>query len=104
MDYLKTTPEKLEAKADQLNECSTSIMNITKNMFSVVNTFQGRVWSGEAATAYKNQFQELVDDASRMVEIIEDLRVKLDTIAAQYKSAEEKNIATTNGLPDDVVE
>lgn len=104
MDYLKTTPEKLEAKADQLNDSAQTIMSITRSMFATVNTFQGRVWSGEAATAYKNQFQELMDDAARMVDIVEELRVKLDMIAAQYKAAEDKNIATTNSLPDDVVE
>jgi len=97
---LKVTPEQLLSAASQFESTSNNIKAQTSNMTNLVSQISGSVWSGEAATAYKNKFRALDDDISRMIttinkEVVQDLK----TIAQQYKTTEQKNISDAGSLP-----
>ncbi len=72
-------------------------------MTNIVNQLSGRVWSGEAAEAYKRKFQQLQDDIDRMVNMIDEHVKDLMQMADVYERAENANKELANSLKDDVI-
>ena len=76
---------------------------MTQGMTNIVNQLSGRVWSGEAAEAYKRKFQQLQDDIDRMVNMIDEHVKDLMQMADVYERAENANKELANSLKDDVI-
>lgn len=104
MDILKTTPEQLRSKAGEIDSAVNKIKSQTDKMFDIVNGINGAVWSGDAATAYKNQFEELRDDAERMKTLGTDLKERLIQIAQEYSSTEENVTSISQSLAKDIIQ
>lgn len=102
MNTLKTTPESLKAKASQLQLQGDKMAKYIEKMIKIVESIHGATWSGEAATKYKHQFDQLNDDAKRMRKLLDETHEKLEQIAALYQSAEDQNQSVASSLPVDI--
>lgn len=102
MNILRTTPEQLRSEASRLQTQGEAMAAKVEEMISIVDAIGGQGWSGDAATAYKAQFDELKDDAVRMKEFLTNTSEQLSAIAAQYEQAEEANAQMAHSLPTDI--
>lgn len=102
MERLRTTPAQLKTQAGRLQTQGETIATYVEKMINLVDSIGATTWSGDAASAYKNQFDELNDDAKRMKELLVQTREKLDQIADAYQQAEDTNTSLAGSLPTDV--
>lgn len=100
---IKVTPAKLKSVANAFNSTGNSIKNVTQQMTSIVTALNGSVWSGEAANAYKNKFNQLQDDINKMIKMVNEHVSDLNEMAAEYERAEQQNTAAGNALSGDVI-
>lgn len=102
MNILRCTPEQLKSEAGKISLQGENLAAKVDSMISVVDSIGGAGWSGDAATAYKTQFDELKDDATRMREFLTNTSEQLNAIADQYTAAEEANAQIAHSLPTDI--
>lgn len=100
---LKVTPSKLKSKAGEFSKDATNVQKTTAEMFSIIKQLNGAVWSGDAATAYKGQFNKLEDDTQKMIKMIKEFSSDLTTIAAEYEKAESANETVSKSLKTNVI-
>ena len=84
---IRVTPERLRTSANTFSQTANSIKSTTMRMTEIVNGLSGRIWSGEAATAYKSKFSGLQDDINRLVKLVNDHSTHLNAIADEYARA-----------------
>ena len=99
---LRVTPEKLISAAGEFSNSSGVVKGLTSQMTSMVDGLSS-VWSGEAATAYKNKFHQLDDDITRMNKMIQEHVKDLQEMARVYKQAEADAKEASSGLPIDPI-
>ncbi len=102
MERLRTTPAQLRTQAGRLQAEGETIATIVEKMISLVDSIGVTTWSGDAASRYKSQFDELGDDAGRMRNLLNDTCDKLEQIASAYQDAEDANVSLAGTLPTDV--
>ncbi len=102
MDRLRTTPMQLRLMGGKLQAQGEKIGDIVERMINLVNSMSATTWSGQAASAYKEKFDELNNDAKNMRELLNNIQEKLDNIANTYEQAEEANTSLANSLPIDI--
>ena len=76
-DTIRVTPKELQDKAQLMENTGNEIKNLSQNMTAKVMELTGRIWSGEAQHLY--------------------------TIAAEYSTTEETNIAASGNLSEHVI-
>lgn len=102
MQKLRTTPAQLRAQGTKIQQNGEDIASKMEQMIALVNEIGGTTWSGDAATAYKQKFSEMQDDANRMKQLLIDANEALDNIATQYEQAEEANASAVRSLQSDI--
>ena len=100
---LKVTPAELRKKGQEFGKDATEFKNITNRMFDLISDINGKVWSGDAANAYKNQFKQLDDDAKRLYKLVKEFSDDVIQVADKYKQAETANIQAAKKLATDVI-
>ena len=100
---IRVSPDKLKSSANAFNSTGQQIKNLTNNMTSTVQALTGRVWSGEAATAYTTKFNGLQDDINKMTKMITECVNDLNTIAQEYESSTNDAKAQASSLSSDVI-
>lgn len=100
---IKVTPSTLINTATAFQTTGTQIRNLTGQMTTMVTSLSGQVWSGEAATAYKNKFNGLQDDIEKMIRMIDEHVSDLQEMARGYESAESQNESLASTLSSDVI-
>lgn len=102
MEVLRTTPSQLKIQAGRLQTQGEAIASVVERMISLVDSIGATTWSGDAASKYRSQFDELGDDANRMRKLLNTTRESLDEIADGYQTAEDTNVSLASSLPIDV--
>ena len=100
---LKVTATDLTTAAGEFQNTASLVKNLTAQMPQTVNQLSGQVWSGDAANKYKQKFNGLQDDISRMYKYITDHVTDLNEMARSYSSVEAENVSAAGALSDDVV-
>lgn len=100
---LNVDPAKLNSTAASFQSTGNQIKNLTAQMTALVTGLSGQVWSGDAATAYKNKFDGLQDDINRMVSMVNEHVTDLQAMAREYEQAESANLTAANALSSDVI-
>lgn len=88
---LKVSTDRLRSTASNFQSTGQHIQRMTQSMTNIVNQLSDRVWSGEAADAYKRKFGKLQDDINKMVKMINEHVTDLNQMAAEYERAENTN-------------
>lgn len=100
---IKVSTAELTKAAGSFQEAGNQVKNLTTEMTTLVNELTGAVWSGDAATAYKNKFSELQDDINRMIGMITEHVNDLTAMAREFERVEDVNINLANSLSGDVI-
>lgn len=101
---IKVTTAKLRSTAAAFNSDGNAIKKLTSEMTREVNQLSGKVWSGEAANAYKKKFNGLQDDINRMVKMINEHVSDLNAMAKVYENADTQAKSVANSLNDNVIQ
>lgn len=99
---LRVTPDKLVSAAGEFNNSASAVKRLTSQMVNIIDGLSG-VWSGEAATAYKNKFHQLDDDIARLIKMIQEHVKDLQEMARVYKQAEASATEASSALPTDPI-
>lgn len=100
---LLVTPEKLTTASQEFSGKATEVQGITTQMMDLIRTLTSSSWTGEASTAYLNQFNKLDDDMSKLYKMIQEHSEDLQNMAKNYASAESANQNIATGLPADAI-
>ena len=100
---LKVTPSQLKNKASDFKGKATKVRNTTDKMLNLIKQINESTWSGDAAEAYKKQFNKLEEDMKQMFKMITEYSTDLTQIAEKYESTEKANQAIAQSLATDVV-
>lgn len=100
---LNVTPEKLISTAQEFSASGQTISSLTQQMTTMV-TGLNSAWTGEAATAYVNKFNQLQDDIEQLNRMIQEHVTDLNEMARVYQDAETANLEVAEGLSIDVIE
>lgn len=95
---IRVTPQELKNAASSFQSIGAEIQTLTGNMTQTVNDISGQVWSGEAATQYKNKFSGLQEDITKMMNMINEHVQDLNAMAMQYETAENQNTQAASSL------
>lgn len=101
---LKVDTAKLTSTADSFQGTGNDIKALTDSMMDTVRQLTGEVWSGDAATAYVTKFNNLQDDITRMIGMVNEHVEDLKAMARGYEQAEQANQDLANALRDDVIQ
>ena len=102
-NIIHVSPEKLTQSASRFEQTAGEVKSCTSSMTSTVQSLSGRVWSGEAANAYKNKFNSLQGDINKLYNMITTHSNHLKQIANEYKTKETENIGESSNLSSSVI-
>ena len=102
-NIIHVSPEKLTTSASRFEQTAGEIKSLTSNMTSTVQALSGRMWSGEAATAYKNRFNNLQGDINKLYTMVTNHANHLKQIAQEYKAKETESAAEANSLSGSII-
>ncbi len=102
-NYLKVTPERLNAVSSELEGENTTMKGHTDRMISLVNELSGDIWSGDASAAYKAKFSALQDDMNALYRMVQEHVQDLQEIASNYTEAETANQEVAGALNSDII-
>ena len=102
-NFLRVTPEQVKEKSTEVDTKGQEITKLAASANEIVQTLSGRIWSGEAQQAYITRFKSLQEDIERLNKLITDEAQHLYTIAAEYSTTEETNIAASGNLSEHVI-
>ncbi len=102
-NIIRVEPSQLTAAAGRFENTAGQIKNTTANMTQTVGQLSGRVWSGQAASAYVNKFNGLQGDMNQMFQMIQKHSNHLKEIAREYETKESENVAESGSLSSDVI-
>ena len=100
---LKVTPAELKKQGQQFEKEANDFKKITNKMFDLINGINGKVWSGNAANAYKNQFKQLQDDSQRLYKLVKEISTDIVKVADNYAEAEKTNTEASKKLAKDII-
>lgn len=100
---LKVTPAELKKQGQKFEKEANDFKKITNKMFDLINGINGKVWSGNAANAYKNQFKQLQDDSQRLYKLVKEISTDIVKVADNYAEAEKTNTEASKKLAKDII-
>lgn len=95
---LRVTPDVAKSKAAEMQTKGQEIRSITSNVTALIDGLIGRVWSGEAETAYLNSYHAAVADVEKLIKLVEDNAIHLNEIAAAYATTETEATTRSSSL------
>ncbi len=102
-NIIHAAPSKIISTAGNFENLAGEVKGLTSNMTAAVQQLTGRIWSGEAAGAYKGKFNSLQGDINRLYEMIRTHSQQLIAIAREFENAETMNASEASGLSFDVI-
>lgn len=99
---LKVEPAQLSAKADELNNQKSQVMNLAEEARGQIASLTG-IWTSEAATEYQNKYSKVQNDVENVLAIISEYVSDLKDISNIYATAERQAKSAAEGLPEDGV-
>ena len=102
-NIIRVTPARLTQAAGTFESTAGEIKSMTSSMTATVSQLSGRVWSGEAGSAYVNKFNGLQGDINKLYSMVTKHSTHLKSIAREYETKENENIAEANTLSSSVI-
>ena len=92
---IQVSPQTLRDKASELRSQNKTLRSHIENLSSQENALSG-MWEGEAHDTFRREFQKDISKIQNFCSAIDQYASALDTIAAQYEAAENKNTGIAN--------
>ena len=95
---LTVTPETLTQKSSEITVQRSNVSNIMQQIQQIVQSLQGEVWSGEAASDFHTHFNTLYQNVEHMLTSIQGYIDDLTNSARIYTTAETQVKTAADGL------
>ena len=102
-NIIRVAPAKLTSTAGSFETTAGEIKSLTTTMTSTVQQLSGRVWSGDAASAYTSKFNGLQGDINKLYTMIIKHSNHLKSIAREFDAKESENVTEANSLNSNVI-
>ena len=99
---IRVTPETLTRKAVDLDTNASDVMLLTTHMTEKALELTGRIWSGEAQSAFVTRFKTLQDTINQYTPLLQKHASNLRIIAGQYEATETEAGEISNSLPGNI--
>ncbi len=99
---IRVTPETLTRKAVDLDTNASDVMLLTTHMTEKALELTGRIWSGEAQSAFVTRFKTLQDTINQYTPLLQKHASNLKIIAGQYAAVETEAKDLSSGLPGNI--
>ena len=99
---IRVTPETLGRKAGELDANASDVRLLTANMTQKVQELTGRIWTGDARSAYVTGFTALQAEIDQYTPLLVKHALNLKTIAAQYEITETEARQLSGALPGNI--
>ena len=102
-NVIRVTPEELKAAASRMETHADTMQAKTDQMYEIVMSLTGRIWSGEAQNEYTDRFFMLKENIIALHKLVNDHVDHLNMIANEYQSAENANMDVAASLSSEVI-
>ncbi|MBR3307989.1 MAG: WXG100 family type VII secretion target [Lachnospiraceae bacterium] len=99
---LKVTPSDLRATASEFQNIHSQMTSQIEQMKDLVKNTSSS-WEGEAGNTFRNKFNELDDDMTRLKAMINEHVSDLQEMATRYEQAEQEAQQEGAGLRGNVI-
>jgi WXG100 family type VII secretion target len=84
-----TTEEEMVAFSGKISSVNSSVQGEIKRLQTVVDTITGG-WKGAAATAFNTMQTQVNEDATRLNQVLSDIKDAIDATTKNYVASEEE--------------
>ncbi|MEU6353464.1 WXG100 family type VII secretion target [Streptomyces sp. NPDC047072] len=91
------TEESMVRFSGQISTVSSSIQSEIRRLQTVIDTITGG-WKGSAATAYNNLQNQVNQDATKINQILMDIKEAIDQSTKAYAASEEEQHASIQNI------
>lgn len=102
MTTLRVSAKDLISTSESFRGNGSQVASLTGEMMNLAKGLSG-IWQGEASNAFITKFSGLEDDMQKMVAMINEHVDDLQSMAANYDSAESEALQATEILSSDVI-
>lgn len=88
-----TTEEEMRAFGNRIATVNSSIQGEISRLQQVIDNITSG-WKGQAATAYNNLQQQVNEDATKLNQILGEIREAIDTTTSNYQASEEEQTSS----------
>lgn len=99
---IRVTPETLRQKAGELDTNASEARTLTAQMTELALQLTGRIWSGDAQTAYVSRFRTLQDTIDQYTPLLLRHAANLRTISDHYEATETEATNMSSSLPGNI--
>lgn len=89
MNNLRISSAELRDKATLISTKASEMKTTEEKMFSIAETINGAVWSGDTQSMYVSRFEELRESIPVVHTRIDEIVADMNQIATEYEKAEE---------------
>lgn len=100
---IKVSPDVLVSKASEVE----NKIGKMRQLFSNIKTSMERTtsyWEGEAGDLHRKQYLDRQDEIDKMLKNLQERVSELNQLAANYTSAESKNLSAASSLATNVIQ
>lgn len=99
---LRVTPQDLRTAATEFQGIHSQMTGLVEQMKDLVRNTSAS-WEGSAADAFRNKFNQLDDDMTKMKGMVNEHVSDLQEMATRYEQAENENEQDSTSLRGDVI-
>ena len=99
---IRVTPETLTQKAGELHTNAAEIRLLAANMTQKALELTGRIWTGEARSAYMTRIRTLQDNIDEYTPLVQKHAANLRAMADRYKASETEAGELSGALPGNI--
>jgi WXG100 family type VII secretion target len=88
-----TTEEEMRAFSNRISTVNGSIQGEISRLQQVIDNITSG-WKGQAATAYNNLQQQVNEDATKLNQILGEIKEAIDTTTSNYQASEEEQTSS----------
>jgi WXG100 family type VII secretion target len=88
-----TTEEEMRAFSNRISSVNQSIQGEISRLQTVIDNITSG-WKGQAATAYNNLQQQVNEDASKLNQVLGEIKDAIDSTTSNYQASEEEQASS----------
>jgi WXG100 family type VII secretion target len=92
-----TTEEEMVAFSNRISSVNNSVQGEIRRLQTVIDTITSG-WRGSAATAYNNLQSQVNQDATRLNNVLNDIKEAIDATTKNYSASEEEQRASITNI------
>jgi len=92
-----TTEEEMRAFSNRISTVNSSIQGEISRLQTVIDNITSG-WKGQAATAYNNLQSQVNEDASKLNQVLGEIKEAIDRTTSNYQASEEEQASSIGNV------